>query len=567
MKQSKLFSATLRDIPTDAEIKSHQFMLRSGFIRQLAAGIYTYLPMGWRVLRKIEQIVREEMDRAEAQEILMPAMQPAELWKESGRYEVYGPELIRLKDRHAREFALGPTHEEVVTNLAKNEISSYRRLPVTLYQIQMKFRDERRPRFGLLRGREFLMKDAYSFDSTWEGLDKSYKIMYETYIRIFERCGLNYRAVEADAGSIGGEGETHEFMILTDTGEDIIAACTHCDYAANLEKAQSGKANTPKVEMNSVELVKVSTPNIRTIDQLMQRFEVEPTTIIKTLIYEVDEKPVAVLVRGDHEVNEMKLKNYLHADNINLADVETTESVTGAPVGFAGPIGLKIPYVVDAEVVQMQTGIVGANEADYHYKNVVPNRDFFIKDIGDFHNVTEGDACPRCNEGILKFFKGIEAGHTFKLGTKYSDKLDASFLDANGRKQSMVMGCYGIGISRILAAYVEQNHDEKGMIWSPEISPFQVHLIPVSNKDELYMKIAEELYAELIKNGIEVLLDDRSERAGVKFHDSDLIGIPIRLVIGKHAVNGMVEYVERKNNEKQLLTKDDAFSRIIHGFN
>ncbi len=563
MRQSILFSSTLRDAPSDAEASSHQLMLRAGFIRQLAAGIYTYLPLGWRVLRKIEQIVREEMDFAGAQEMLMPSLQPAELWKQSGRYGVYGPELIRLKDRHDREFALGPTHEEVITTLVKNEISSYRKLPVTLYQIQTKFRDERRPRFGLLRGREFSMKDAYSFDTTWEGLAKSYKKMYEAYVRIFKRCGLNFRAVEADAGAIGGEGGTHEFMALADMGEDTIATCTRCGYSANLEKAHSAAERITSTEVKSDQFEKIHTPGVRTIEQLTRYLQTESRKIIKTLIYAVDGKPAAVLVRGDHEVNEVKLKNYLGSENIQLADAQAALAATGAPIGFAGPIGLKIPVLVDTAVAHMQTAIAGANEAGYHLQNVVPDRDFPVEQIGDFRNVIEGDACPHCSEGMLQLLKGIEVGHVFKLGTKYSEALGARFLDPGGKEQPVIMGCYGIGVSRILSAVVEQNHDDRGMIWPSAIAPYLVHIIPVSIKDETQMHMAEELYNGLRNYGIEVLIDDRDERAGVKFNDSELMGIPIRVVVGKHAVNGNVEYVERRNSQKQFLTKDDAISRIV----
>lgn len=563
MRQSTLFSSTLRNAPSDADTMSHQLLLRAGFIRGLAAGIYTYLPLGWRVLRKIEQIVREEMDRVGGQELLMPALQPAELWEESGRYNIYGPELIRLKDRHDREFALGPTHEEVITTLVKDEIGSYRRFPVILYQIQTKFRDERRPRYGLLRGREFLMKDAYSFDTDWEGLDRSYQKMVEAYFRIFNRCGLNFRAVEADAGAIGGEGGTHEFMALADIGEDTIVDCNHCNYAANLEKAQSRIENLPVLEVKKTEIERMYTPDVRTIDQLSIYLQIEPRNIIKTLIYVVDGKPFAVLVRGDHEVNEIKLKNHLGADCLTLADHEMTAMTIGASIGFVGPIGLEIPILADRAVTQMQASFVGANEVNYHFKNVVPGRDFKVDETGDFRNAVEGDACPRCNKGELRYFKGIEVGHVFMLGTKYSEKLGARYLDASGKSQTSLMGCYGIGVSRILSAIVEQNHDERGMIWSVELAPYPIHIVPISIKNEIQMQVAEQIYDRLRKRGIEVLLDDRDERAGVKFTDSELMGIPIRLVVGKHAEHGSVEYVERKNNMSQVMSIEEAISRII----
>lgn len=565
MRQTTYLAPTLREAPAEAEAISHKLMLRAGFIRQLAAGIYTYLPMGWRVLRKVESIVREEMDRAGAQEILMPAMQPAELWRESGRYDVYGPELIRLQDRHEREFALGPTHEEVITTLVRNEVRSYRKLPINLYQIQTKFRDERRPRFGLLRGREFLMKDAYSFDTDWEGLDKSYWAMYDAYNRIFTRCGLDFRPVEADAGAIGGEGGTHEFMALADIGEDTIATCTHCDYAANLEKAEAGEGKREYREATVGEHEKFHTPAVRTIEQLTASLGVEPREFIKTLVYLADGQPVAVLVRGDHEANEIKVKNYLNAENVELADHETTQRITGAPVGFAGPIGLSVPVLVDREVAVMPFAITGANEQDYHIRNVRPGHDFPLEKTGDFRNVIEGDTCPRC-EGTLKFYRGIEVGHVFKLGTKYSDKLGAKYLDANGKEQVMIMGCYGIGVSRVLSAIVEQCSDENGIIWPMSVAPFHVHLIPVSAKDEAQVKVAEDLYNRLRENGVEVLLDDRDERPGVKFKDSDLIGIPVRVTVGKGAVEGRVEYKERKHNEQHDITVEEAFARIMEAF-
>lgn len=567
MRQSQLFATTLREVPAEAEVASHRLLLRAGFIRQAAAGIYTYLPLGWRVLRKVERILREELDEAGAQELLMPALQPAELWKESGRYNSYGPELIRLTDRHQREFVLGPTHEEVITMLVKNEINSYRRLPVTLYQIQTKFRDERRPRSGLLRGREFLMKDAYSFDTSWEGLDGSYQAMYNAYHRIFERCGLTFRAVEADAGSIGGEGGTHEFMALADIGEDTIAVCTHCGHAANIEKAVSieerSKRESSGHDLPAVD--KIHTPDVHTIEQLSRHLQIRPEAVMKTLIYMADGKPVAVIVRGDHEVNEIKLKNVLGADTVTLADAETTSAVTRASVGFAGPIGLSIPLLVDEAVARMEFGVAGANESDYHIRNVVPGRDFTLERVGDYRNVKEGESCSRCEEGRLRFVKGIEVGHVFKLGTKYSEALGARYLDPNGREQAMIMGCYGIGVSRVLSAIVEQHHDDRGVVWPAAIAPFSVHLIPISMKDDIQRTAANEIYDTLRQRGIEALMDEREERAGVKFNDSDLIGIPVRIVIGKDAVHGQVEYVDRRTNEKQLISIDEALLRISAG--
>ncbi|CAH1221944.1 Proline--tRNA ligase [Paenibacillus plantiphilus] len=582
MRQEKLLIPTLREAPSEAEAISHQLLLRAGFIRQVAAGIYTYLPLGLRVLRKVSAIVREEMELAGVQEILMPAMQPAELWHESGRYEVYGQELIRFQDRHQREFVLGPTHEEVITALVRNEVNSYRKLPLTLYQIQTKFRDERRPRFGLLRGREFLMKDAYSFDSSWEGLDSSYRSMYDAYCRIFARCGLNYRPVEADAGAIGGEGGTHEFMALADIGEDTVVSCMSCDYAANLEKAEghSGEADPSlllQVEGNAEagsavnkqgqaaagagHYDRLHTPDTRTIQELAQSTGMAASSFVKTLIYLCDENYIAVLVRGDHEVNEIKVKHALDAENLVLADAAAIEAITGAPTGFAGPIGLSIPILVDRSVAAMKTVIVGANEQDYHLRNVQPGRDFSLRIMGDYRNATEGDCCPRCGGGLV-FHRGIEVGQVFKLGTKYSEKLDAKFLDSTGREQLMIMGCYGIGISRILSAVVEQHHDSGGILWPNAIAPFYVHLIMVSVKDTEQVRLAEELYRQLKVAGVEVLLDDRDERPGVKFKDSDLIGIPIRITVGRQAAEGLVEYRERRTAEQIVISADTVVAKV-----
>jgi prolyl-tRNA synthetase len=520
------------------------------------------VPLGRRVLRKLEQIVREEMDRAGAQEILMPAMQPAELWQQSGRYGEYGPELIRLRDRHEREFALGPTHEEVITALVRDEVSSYRQLPVTLYQIQTKFRDEKRPRYGLLRGREFLMKDAYSFDKDWEGLDRSYRSMYEAYNRIFTRCGLYYRAVEADAGSIGGEGGTHEFMALADIGEDTIASCDSCDYAANLEKAEYGTelAAHRKQELKQDELERLHTPAIKKIDQLVQSLGIGADLLMKTLIYVADGNPVAVIVRGDHEVNEIKVKNALSASVLKLADQETTERVTGAPVGFAGPVGLTIPILADAAVMAMEAGIAGANEKDYHLGNVKPSVHLTNARAGDYRNAIAGDKCPRCEQGRLTFHRGIEVGHVFKLGTKYSQALNARFLNALGTEQPLIMGCYGIGVSRLLSAVLEQHSDSNGIIWPESIAPYRVHVVPVSAKDQVQMDLAMHIAARLSEAGIETLLDDRDERPGVKFKDSDLIGIPIRIVVGKQAAAGIVELKRRNETQAQTIGLEEAVS-------
>ncbi|SFD61117.1 prolyl-tRNA synthetase [Paenibacillus catalpae] len=566
MRQSQLFMPTLREAPSEADAISHQLMLRAGLIRQLAAGIYIYLPSGRRVLRKLEAIIREEMDKAGGQEVFMPAMQPADLWRQSGRYDKYGPELVRLKDRHDREFALGPTHEEVITDLMRSEVSSYRQLPVTLYQIQTKFRDEKRPRYGLLRGREFMMKDAYSFDADWEGLDRSYQRMYEAYHRIFARFGLNVRPVEADAGTIGGEGGTHEFMALADIGEDTIAACTHCQYAANLEKAGYRAADDVPNEgdSNYSGLEKLHPPKVRKIDELVQALNFPADQILKTLLFLADGKPVAVIVRGDHEVNEIKLASLLRADELELADQETTERLTGAAVGFAGPIGLSIPVLVDNAAARISSGVAGANETDYHFKHVRPGVHFEIAQLGDLRNAVPGDGCPKCAEGQLRMFRGIEVGQVFKLGTKYSAVMKAAYLDAEGQEKPVIMGCYGIGISRVMSAVVEQHHDEQGIRWPLEIAPYQVHVVPVSAKDEQQMKVAEELYAELSAAGLEVLVDDRDERPGVKFKDSDLIGIPVRIVVGRQAAGGVVE-LKYRNEKEALQVKSEDIVSLVKG--
>lgn len=563
MRQSEMLLPTLRESPADAEAASHKLLVRAGYIRQTAAGVYTYLPLGRRVLRKVENIVREEMERTGAQELLMPALQPAELWRESGRYDVYGPELVRLHDRHGREFALGPTHEEVVTSIVRAEISSYRQLPQTLYQIQTKFRDERRPRFGLLRGREFLMKDAYSFDTDWEGLDRTYRRMFAAYERLLDRIGLKFRAVEADAGAIGGEGATHEFMALADIGEDMIAVCPACEYASNLEKTESAAASPSENSDNAVPKPdKICTPEARTIDEVASFLQTEPEMLIKTLIYLIDGQPAAVLVRGDHEVNELKLKAAAGAASVEIANHETVQRATGAPAGFAGPIGLSIPIYVDFAVAAMPEGIAGANEADHHVRHVVPGRDFPLDNTGDFRIACEGDACPRCGEGRLQMVKGIEVGHVFKLGTKYSEALGASYLDADGRSHPMIMGCYGIGVSRLLAAVAEQHHDEHGFVWPAAVAPYAVHIIPAAIRDEAQRDIAAKLCERLTEAGVETLLDDRDERAGVKFKDSDLIGIPYRIVVGRRAAEGVVEWVERRGLAKEEVTIEEAVRRI-----
>ncbi|WCK52860.1 proline--tRNA ligase [Aneurinibacillus sp. Ricciae_BoGa-3] len=554
MKQSKLFLPTLRETPAEAEIASHKFMVRAGMMRQLASGVYTYLPLGYRVLRKVQQIVREEMDRAGAQEIVMPAIQPAELWQETGRWEAYGPELMRLKDRHNRDFVLGPTHEEVVTSLVRDNLNTYKKLPINLYQIQTKYRDEVRPRFGVIRSREFIMKDAYSFDTDRPGLDQSYQGMYDAYTSIFTRAGLKFRAVEADAGAIGGKG-THEFMALSEIGEDTIAYCTSCNYAANLEKAEV-VYKPDGGQKDQAEMEKVATPDVKTIAQLMNHFNAEAREFIKAIVFKADDRFVMALVRGDHEVNDIKVKNLIDANVLELAtDKEIAE--IRLPLGFIGPVGLPdgIEVVADTAVRDLVNVVCGANEQDFHYKNATPGKDFQVSQYADLRNIVEGDECPRCG-GHIAFARGIEVGHVFKLGTRYSEKMGAKFLDENGKEQLMVMGCYGIGISRTVAACVEQNNDEDGIVWPWGLAPYQIHVVPVNVKNEEQRNLADTIYQTLQKAGYEVLLDDRPERAGVKFKDADLIGLPIRITVGGKAAEGLVECKIRKTRETQEMHID-----------
>ncbi len=566
LKQSQMLIPTLREVPADAEIASHKLLLRAGMARQLASGIYTYLPLALRVLQKIQAIVREEMNRAGAQEILMPAMQPAELWHRTGRWDVYGPELVRLFDRHERPFALGPTHEEVVTSLVRDDVNSYKKLPLNLYQIQTKFRDEVRPRFGLIRCREFIMKDAYSFDTSQEGLDRNFQAMYDAYTRIFTRVGLNFRAVEADAGAIGGKG-TYEFMALCDIGEDTIAYSTDGDYAANLEKAEVVYKPSPQPDTPTPGMEKIHTPGVKTIEQLTQSLGVDAKRIIKSLMYRVDDKLVMVLVRGDHELNEVKLKNLYDATNVSLASEEDIRSVTGAPAGFIGPVGIngeKVEVIADNFVQDVYDGVAGANEGDYHLMHVKPGRDFQVSTYADLRNIVEGDDCPR-GGGKIKFARGVEVGHVFKLGTKYSTAMGATYLDENGRSQPMIMGCYGIGVSRTLAAVIEQNNDENGIIWPVAVAPFHVHVIPVNAKVDEQRQASEKITEALTAAGVEVLFDDRPERAGVKFKDADLIGLPIRITVSDKAQEGVVEVRVRRTGETHEVQIDNltAFVREL----
>lgn len=561
MKQTKTLIPTLREIPADAEIKSHQLLLKAGFIRQNASGVYSYMPLGRKVLQKVENIVREEMDMAGAVELLMPTLQQAELWQESGRWYTYGPELMRFKDRHDREFALGPTHEEVITSLVRDEVKSYKRLPLTLYQIQTKFRDEKRPRFGLLRGREFVMKDAYSFHSNLDSLDKVYQDLYNAYSNVFRRCRLNFRAVIADSGAMGGK-DTHEFMVLSEVGEDTIAYSNTSNYAANIEMAPV-HTNYKKSDEASKELEKVLTENQKTIEEISSFLNVHAEKCIKTLLFKVDEKYVLVLVRGDHEVNDIKLKNLFEAGVVELASPEETKEILSCTVGSLGPIGVKnVEIVADYAIQAIVNGICGANEENFHYINVNPDRDFEVSKYVDLRFIQEGDPSPD-GQGTIVFAKGIEVGHVFKLGTRYSEAMNATYLDENGKAQPMIMGCYGIGVSRTVAAIAEQFNDEKGLIWPYNIAPYQLHLIAVNMKDEVQVALAESLYKELSDEKYEVLFDDRQERPGVKFADSDLIGLPIRITVGKKASEGIVELKVRKTGEMIEVHKDKLFGNIL----
>ncbi|MGA1795115.1 MAG: proline--tRNA ligase [bacterium] len=549
MRYSQLLLTTLREAPGEAEVVSHALMMRAGMIRKLAAGIYDFLPLGWRVMTKVGRIIREEMDRAGAQEVFLPVLCPAELWQESGRWDVYGKELMRIVDRHERQFCLGPTHEEVITDLVRREVRSYRQLPVNLYQIQTKFRDEIRPRFGLMRGREFMMKDAYSFDRDEEGAERSYSLMYTAYNRIFTRCGLVFRPVEADTGPIGGS-FSHEFMVLADSGEDSIVSCSSCTYASNLEKAECpAPAPDPRAaEMKAVE--EVETPGKKAVDEVCAFLGRRPEELVKTLIYTHDGTAVAVLVRGDHEVNEVKLRNLLGVPEVVLADEATVQAVTGAPSGFSGPVGLKgIMLLADLSVRGMHNVVVGANKGDTHLINVDIGRDVTPERFADLRVVTVGDPCPRCG-GRLNMHRGIEVGHVFKLGTKYSKAMKATFLDEEGKDRFMVMGCYGIGVGRTMAASIEQNHDRDGIIWPLPIAPFQVHLLPLNMDNEEVSGAAEEIYRDLLKEGVEVLIDDRDESPGIKFKDADLVGLPLRVTVGiKSLREGKIELKWRDSKE------------------
>ena len=559
MRQSKVFIPTLREVPAEAEALSHRLLLKAGLIKQSTSGIYSYLPLATRVLNNITSIIREEMEKIDAVEILMPALQPSELWEESGRWEAYGSELMRLTDRNGRQFALGPTHEEVVTSLVRDELKSYKQLPLTLFQIQSKFRDEKRPRFGLLRGREFIMKDAYSFHADEASLDETYNDMYDAYGRIFKRAGINARPVVADSGAIGGS-HTHEFMALSEIGEDTIVYSENSDYAANIEKAEV--VYEPKAHDEALlELEKVETPNAHTAQEVADFLNRPLDQITKSMVFKVDGEFVIVLVRGHHEVNDVKLKAYFGTDNIELASQDEIINLVGANPGSIGPIQEKgIKVYADNFVQETPNIVVGANEDGYHYVNANPERDFNVEAFGDFRFILEGEPLSD-GSGEAKFAEGIEVGQVFKLGTKYSESMNATFLDNQGKAQPLIMGCYGIGVSRTLSAIVEQNNDDNGIIWPKSVTPFEVHLITINPKKDDQRELGDELY-QALQASFEVLYDDRKERAGVKFNDADLIGLPVRVVVGKRAAEGIVEVKRRDNGESEEVAAADLVNYV-----
>ena len=562
MRYSALLAPTLKEVPKEAEVISHQLLLRAGYMRKLAAGIYSYMPLGARVIERVKTIIREEMVRSGAQEVFLPAVQPAELWKESERWGYYGPELLRVKDRKGGDFCIGPTHEEVMTALVRDDIKSYRQLPLNLFQIQTKFRDEVRPRAGLLRGREFIMKDGYSFDIDEEAAKQTYQVMYDAYVRIFDRCGLKYRPVEADTGNIGGN-MSHEFQVLADSGEDSIVSCDTCNYTANVEKAEIRHADDAAFVVPGGTYEKRHTPGVRTVDEVARFLGLPTSSIIKTILYLADEQPVAVLMRGDLEVNEVKVKAALKATTLLLANEATVLEITGAPVGFAGPIGLRCRLLADPSVRTVVGGAVGANELDQHFVGVSIPRDFPELTYTDLRLAGAGDACGRCG-GTFAFFKGIEVGQVFYLGTKYSAKMKAQVLNEKGEENPMVMGCYGIGVTRTMAAAIEQNHDKDGIIWPMALAPYQVIIAPLQVQEASVVEEAERIYRELLAAGVDVILDDRDLRPGVKLKDADLIGIPVRITIGSRSLaEGKVEFKLRRQSEATLVPSGDIIAETL----
>ncbi|WP_456425611.1 proline--tRNA ligase [Desulfurobacterium sp.] len=563
MRFSRLFAPTLKESPADAEIPSHKLLIRAGFIRKKAAGLYDILPLGVRTLLKIEKIIREEMNSAGAQEVSLPVMHPSELWIESGRWNVYGKEMIKFKDRHERDYALGPTAEEMITDLVRKEVRSYKQLPLNLYQIGKKFRDEIRPRFGLMRCREFIMKDAYSFHVSDEDAEREYWNMYETYSRIFKRMGLNFRAVEADTGEIGGK-FSHEFMVIADTGEGKLVYCEKCGYAASTEKAEQCKAVIPEDReslFNSVE--EVYTPDVKSIEDVAKFLRVKESSLAKLLVIIAEGKPYAVLLRGDREINELKLSRLLKVKDFRFATDEEVKELTGQEPGFLSPMNIKIPLIVDVSIAEMVNFYTGSGRKDYHLKNVNWGRDFPVEKFNDISEVKGGDRCPRCGAPLIEK-RGIEVGHIFKLGTKYSEAMNCVFVDENGKEKPMVMGCYGIGVTRVMAAAVEQNYDEWGIIWPVAIAPFEVEVIPVNVKNSQQMEIAERIYKELVSKGIDVLMDDRDERAGFKFKDADLIGIPYQIIVGRKVSEGVVEVKIRRTGEKREVPVEQAVQEVLN---
>ncbi len=561
MRYSQMLLPTMKETPAEAEVISHQLLLRAGFIRKLTSGLYTYLPMGLAAMHKVENIVREEMNRAGAQELLMPMVQPADLWQESGRWEKYGPELLRFHDRHGRDYCLGPTHEEVITDIVRREIHSYRQLPLNLYQVQTKFRDEIRPRFGLMRGREFVMKDAYSFDVSDEAAEESYRRMFAAYTRIFERCGLEFRPVEADSGSIGGS-FSHEFMVLAETGEDTLVICRQCEYAANVEKAKVVMPQAEPQQTTLEDCVKVETPGMKKVERVADFLKVQVSDVIKTMIYLADNEPVAVLVRGDREVQSVKLKNLLDVADVELAPDDEVWKLTKLPTGYIGPVEIPIKLVADQEVMTMVNAVAGANEKGHHLTGVNPGRDFSPVLIADLRQITEQDNCPNCGGG-LRLTEGIEVGHIFKLGTKYSEAMNANFQDSEGGEKPLVMGCYGIGVSRVVAAAIEQNNDKNGMVFPLPLAPFQVTVLNLGVKNAETTAAADKLYHDLRDAGLEVLYDDRDERPGSKFKDADLIGIPYRVMVGKtFEKEGQVELRLRRSGTSSNIDYEQAAAEI-----
>lgn len=564
MKFSRAFIPTLREAPSDAEVVSHRLLMRAGMVRKVSSGIYEYLPLGLRSLKKIENIVRDELNKSGCQEVFLPHMVPSELWQESARWSKYGPELLRIRDRHERDYCFGPTHEEVICDLVRSNVSSYKAFPLNLYQIQTKFRDEIRPRFGLMRGREFLMKDGYSFHTSVEDLDREYKNMHDTYHRIFKRCGLDCRTVEADTGAIGGS-SSHEVVVLADTGEDTIACCASCDYAANLEKARF-HVNASKINYTKNSREEVPTPGKKNIAEVSAFLKIKPDQMIKTLVYKVDKDFVVVCVAGHREVNEVKLKGLLACDELRLASDAEVLELTGVPVGFLGPIGLdnKLKILFDHSVLLVDDAVTGANKLDTHTRHINVTRDMALKSAQDVSSVVAGDTCPKCATGALKLLRGIEVGHIFKLGTRYSKPMKVNYLDQEGKQQDVIMGTYGIGVSRSLAASIEQNHDDKGICWPRAIAPYEVHLMDL-DQEEGVQKQVKSLYDSLVKSGIEVLWDDRDDRAGVKFNDADLIGLPLQIVVGKRGLaQGNIDFKIRKTGEKGSVPVGDSLAQITN---